>query len=104
MQVGEYLAAHSGGKNPYVHKVEEAGGFDKLLGLQNHADDKVYRKASLIIRKFFDSLTEDEEDEDEEEDYSESTSTNFELNMEESPAPEIPEMGQFMFEFDVNQT
>jgi importin subunit alpha-1 len=52
--------AGSSGINPFVQIVEDAGGMDKIEELQNHPNEEIYKKSSMILEMYFEA--EEEED------------------------------------------
>mmetsp|Transcript_8324 Transcript_8324/g.18128 ORF Transcript_8324/g.18128 Transcript_8324/m.18128 type:complete len:540 (+) Transcript_8324:113-1732(+) len=63
LAAGDALATQPkcGSTNPFLHAFDEAGGIDKLEGLQEHSNTEVYDKAVAILEKHFGE--EDGEDE-----------------------------------------
>ena len=47
----------------YIQLIDEAGGIDNLENLQEHAENKVYKKASQIIIKYFGGGDDEDESE-----------------------------------------
>jgi importin subunit alpha-2 len=46
---------------PYLELLEEAGGYDRLESLQNHANERIYQHALRIMEKYLGVIEEDDE-------------------------------------------
>ena len=60
LKLGQQDAKLHGTTNPYVIKIEECGGLDRIETLQGHQNEKIYNKTFRIIENYFGHEEEDQ--------------------------------------------